>query len=293
LAALLGAVVFGGANTLMKSEATNYENDFAALMLQYSGVAIAAVVAMLIASLGFGQELFPVLDGPARAVLVGVGIVGFAGIAFLYQGFNHLPAGVVMIVANLMVFLAFFANVWLFGAEEQLSLVKIILAILYFVVIAQFLRGDESGKFVWRRQVVFPFLTAICRTIFFVGNTRFVKNAVMTPVQSVFSTELAVFAVALPRFFLTQKLPVKTMNSLFKKSHFLSFLAIGGGIILANFLFYFAYLDTPANLVNFVRLFSVVVTAILAWIFLKDSLSKRSIVLMSIALLLLVAFLFV
>jgi len=63
-------------------------------------------------------------------------------------------------------------------------------------------------------------------------------------------------------------------------------------LVASNFLFYYGYLDNPANIINFIRLFGVIVVAILSWKFLGDVLTRKQFVLMSLALLLLILFIF-
>lgn len=72
-------------------------------------------------------------------ILVVVGVIGFIGIAFLFKAFDHLNAGVTMIVAQTSVFMMFFVNIWLFAGAEKLGLIQIILSLVFFVIIAQFL----------------------------------------------------------------------------------------------------------------------------------------------------------
>ena len=77
-----------------------------------------------------------------RLIAAGIGIVGYAGIAFLFKAFDYLCTGVALIIANLSVFLMYFANLSLFPGTESLSLVKIIVAVVFFVIIAQFLKDQ-------------------------------------------------------------------------------------------------------------------------------------------------------
>ena len=140
--------------------------------------------------------------------------------------------------------------------------------------------------------MVYPLITAVCWTIFFVGNTWFVKNAIMTPVQSVFATESIIFIFALLGYALMHRRDFKPVRASYSHKILVPFAIIGAGNIAAAFLYYYGYLDNPANIINFVRLFGVVTTTILAWIFLKDRLTRRQIILMSIAFVLLILFIF-
>lgn len=63
---------------------------------------------------------------------------------------------------------------------------------------------------------------------------------------------------------------------------------------LCNFsmglLTYYAYQYAPANLVNIIKLFSIITTAIFGWWLLKEVLTKRELVLMVVATVLLIFF---
>jgi hypothetical protein len=96
----------------------------------------------------------------------------------------------------------YFANIWLFDASESLPWLQIVLGVVFFLIVAQFLWTRSScvgnrHKSCINHKALLPIGTAICWTIFFVGNTWFVKTNTMTPIQSVFATESAVFVFAL------------------------------------------------------------------------------------------------
>jgi drug/metabolite transporter (DMT)-like permease len=168
-----------------------------------------------------------------------------------------------------------------------------LLGILFFVVIAQFLRHQSgSKKIALDIKMLYPLVTAVCWTIFFVGNTWFVKNAIMTPVQSVFATESIILVFALLGYALMHKRDFKPVRASYSHKIIVPFAIIGSSNVASAFLYYYGYLENPANIINFVRLFGVVTTTILAWIFLKDRLTQRQIVLMSVAFVLLVLFIF-
>lgn len=167
------------------------------------------------------------------------------------------------------------------------------LGILFFIIIAQFLRQQSANKkFHLDIKMLYPLVTAVCWTIFFVGNTWFVKNAIMTPVQSVFATESIILVFAVLGYALLHKRNFKPVIQSYSSKILVPFAIIGSANVAAGFLYYYGYLDNPANIINFVRLFAVVTTTILAWIFLKDRLRQKQIVLMSIAFVLLILFIF-
>jgi len=282
----------------MKKVALRYKNDYTALFFQYISVAAFALAFVVGISSYMGVAIFPSLDLFQLGVLTIVAIFGFIGIVFLYKAYEHLCSWVALIVANLSVFLMYFANLYLFDASESLPLVQVILAILFFVVVSQFLWTKstcptvEEHKWWINWKILYPVWTAICWTVFFVGNTWFVKNSIMTPIQSVFATETSILVVVALFYSLKFKLDFSDLKKSFKKSDLVPFSLIGLGLVWGNFLFYYWYLENPANNINFIRLLSIVATSVFSRIFLKDYMSKKQIGLMTIALAILVVFIF-
>lgn len=60
----------------------------------------------------------------------------------MFKAFDYLGTGVALIIANLSVFLMYFVNLRLFPGTESLSLAKIIVAVIFFIIIAQFLKDQ-------------------------------------------------------------------------------------------------------------------------------------------------------
>lgn len=112
----------------------------------------------------------------------------------------------------------------------------------------------------------------------------------MTPVQSVFATESIILVFAVLGYALMHKRDFKPVRASYSHKILVPFAIIGASNVASAFLYYYGYLDNPANIVNFIRLFGVVTTTILAWIFLKDRLTPKQIILMGIAFVLLMLF---
>jgi drug/metabolite transporter (DMT)-like permease len=293
IAAMFGALLQWTANAAMKHVASTIPNSYIGLIWQYISMTIFAIIFVVVISLFNGTPILPSLDGQALLVLLLVWFFGYIGIYFLFKAFASISGGVALIIANISVFMMYFANLAIFEWSESLPFLQILLGILFFVVIAQFLRHQSgSKKFALDIKMLYPLVTAVCWTIFFVGNTWFVKNAIMTPVQSVFATESIILVFALLGYALMHKRDFKPVRASYSHKIIVPFAIIGSANVASAFLYYYGYLDNPANIINFVRLFGVVTTTILAWIFLKDRLTQRQIVLMSVAFVLLVLFIF-
>lgn len=296
IAAALLAVIFAGiSSTAMKRIANVFDNNYAWLVWQYVSMIIFAAVYMVVISHLAWWDLFPHFSSTSLVVLASVWLAGFVWIALLFEAFDHLNAGICLIIANLAVFLMYFANISLFESSESLPWFQIALGVVFFVIVAQFLWTQSScSTKVWEpcinKKALLPLGTAVCWTIFFVGNTWFIKNAVMNPVQSVFFTETAVAVVAFVRYVVRFGSRLSDLKQWLGWSSFGILALMGFCNVWANFLFYYGYLDNPANIINFIRLFAIIVTAIFSRIFFKDKLTQKQLYLMMVGFVVLVAF---
>lgn len=299
---LIWSISLGIAGATQKFLAEKYENHLA-LVIEYIGVVFFATLWLLIITHIDWTSIRPVRNIQNLLILLWVWIFGFIGILFLRKGFEKMSSWIVLVIANLAIFLMYFVNLYLFDGWENLPVIQIILAILFFIVIAQFLidkpihkknlniKKLNIKKIKINTAAIYPIVTAICRAIFFIGNTYFVKNKILRPVQSEFFSEWTILIIAIIVFLWKYKGKI----TIFKKvnpRHLPIFALWTATIVTGNFLLYYGYLDTPANIVNVIRLFSIIVTALLARIFLKDKLSKRNMILMGIAFVILILFVF-
>jgi len=307
---LIWIVLMGVSSTAQKFVAVKYEN-FLALVVQYLGMAIFAGIGVLIATQVQDISFRPERNATSLAVLAGTGIFGFIGILFLWKGFEKMNGWIVLVIANLAAFLMYFVNIYLFDANEKLGILQVIFAILFFIVISQFLiwksfirktikklfekktdKKQKISKKSWfNKAALYPMVTAFCWAIFGIWNTYFVKTGTLHPMQSVFFTEWTIFLISIFAFLRVYKAKISALKKI-KLKHLpifgLSTIMLVGG----NFMLYYAYLDTPANIVNVIRLFSIITTAVFARIVLKDKMNKRNIILMGIAFAVLLLFVF-
>lgn len=293
--ALLAVLFAGISSTAMKRIANVFDNNYAWLVWQYISMIIFAALYMLVISHLTGWGLFPDFSPLSLSILTLVWIAGFIGIALLFEAFDHLNVGICLIISNLAVFLMYFANISLFEASESLPRFQMVLGVIFFIIVAQFLWTQSScsvtpGVRCLNTKAILPLGTALCWTIFFVGNTWFVKNAVMNPVQSVFFSESAVGVVAFVRYVLKFRSRFSDLKQWLTWSSLWILALMAFCNVWANFLFYYGYLDNPANIINFIRLFAIIVAAALGRWFLHDKLTKKQIYLMLAAFAVLVLF---
>jgi len=130
----------------MKYLSTNIKNNDTALVGQYVSIIFFALIVSAVIARQQGTEILPSLSGQAWLILLATGVIGFGAILCLFKAFKKINGGVGLIVANTAVFFMYFANISIFGGAEKLPLPQIILAIVYFIIIAQFLRTGSADK---------------------------------------------------------------------------------------------------------------------------------------------------
>lgn len=111
--------------------------------------------------------------------------------------------------------------------------------------------------------------------MFFGGVTWFVKQDILTPLQSVLFSEVPVAVVLLVYAFVRRYSRTSILSS-YQNIH-IHVVAIVASVFLVagNLLVYMAYLHSPANIVNVVKLGSVIVTAAGATWLLKDAMDFK------------------
>ena len=115
----------------------------------------------------------------------------------------------------------------------------------------------------------------------------------MTPIHSMFVTETMILLVALVRYMIKKPNALKIIRTSIRSKHALIFGVIGLTNVAFATLTYVGYQTNPANLINFIKLFSIVTASVLSRIFLKDYLTKKQVILLISAFILLIVFLFV
>lgn len=295
IAAIGGAIFSGASNTGMKYLTSNFKNNDTALVGQYVSIVFFALIVSALIARSQGTQILPTLSGQALLILLATGVIGFGAIFCLFKAFKKVNGGVWLIVANTAVFFMYFVNIYIFGGAEKLPLPQIILAIIYFIIIAQFLRtwsADSKGKHTINRHILYALGTAVGWTVYFVANTRFVKTDTLTPIQSVLATESSVAIVAWIRYLITHKMNLTDIKQSYKIKHIVPLIVVGLGIVWGTFLFYYGYQDNPANIINFIRLLGIVAATIFGRFFLKDSLTHKQLILMIAGFIVLIAFIF-
>jgi len=290
--------VFGWvSNMLMKKVSKEFPDNYLALVFQYIAMAIVALILGWLWAFYHGTAYIPSLSAIQWILVVGVWIVGYIGILFLFRWYDYLCGGVALVIANLATFLMYFINLALYPGQEAFSIEKILLAIIFFIIIAQFLLDQGScpinHRNIINKYTLYPLGTAVCWAAYYVGNSYFIKSWMMSPVQVGMITESLILVFALIWFaamrWLTKGLfDIKKNMNKDKLSFFLIWLFN----VVSVYLVYYWYQTNAANIVNVLKLFTIPFAAIFCRVFLKDRLTKKQTILLVIGFLSMVWFLY-
>ncbi len=293
---ILSTIFWWTANMLMKKASTSYADNYLALVFQYIAMASIALSFWAVRALYQGEPFLPMLSLVERVMVLWVWVIWYAGIALLFKAYDRLCGWVALVIANLATFIMYFMNLALYPWQESFSIGKIIVALLFFAIIAQFLLDQGAcpidRKSIVNKAALYPLWTAVCWALYFVGNSYFIKSWMMSPIQSGMLTETMILVVAVIRYMIIRGWKTITAQQCMWKNRLL-FMWIWLLNIVSVYLTYYGYLTIQANTVNVIRLFSIPVASIMCWIFLKDQLTKKQTLLLVGAFVMMILFLFV
>lgn len=286
---LLGAIN----NILRKKTALNIDTTLA-LVYQYFWICVSAIIIGIIYAMRNHVNFLPNLTVIQWLGVLSIGIVWYLGIVFFVYALKKEPAWVVSMVANISVFMMFATNRYLFPQTESLSLIKIGVSIIFFIIVAWFMFASDHqihlNTSLLNKNLLYPIATALCWTYFFVANNYIVKHDLLDPIQTVRVTETAVGICALIWYLIRWG----NRNQLIQKryqcgqSWVMVWLGVSGA--LSGVFFYLAYSTISANIVNVIRLFMIIITSVLSRWRLKDYMNRKQIILLIIGMIALIIF---
>lgn len=287
--AFIATILWWLSGTFQKKVANKFKNHLW-LVYQYLLVSFFAILWGFIISYINGITMFPSLNIGNILIIIAAGIIWYLGIYLLWKWYRHINVWIAIIVANLYVFLLYFANTYLFGTTENLYLFQIVIAVWFFVIISLFLIQKEGKKkFKINKYILYPIGTSICWATYFLTNTYFVKENILTPFQSLYFTETSLFIVSLIVYLIIYRFNIKPLLGT-KIKNLWPYLISSTSLVWGLLLLYYAYKHSPANIVNVIMVFQIVTASIFGFFILKDKMSKRNLNLMIIAAILLILF---
>lgn len=208
-----------------------------------------------------------------------------------------MHGGVVYVIGSVGAFVMYFINIRLFPGIETLSALKIALAVLFFLILVQFIikrdEWDLKDKHFINKYTIYVIVAALCGAYYVTGSNYLLKTEAISPVHALAFTEIIMLIMAIGRYFAADKGSIAWLRKNITRRDALIFMTIGLCGATAGALQYYAYQTNPANLINFVKMFSLITTSTLCWIFLGDKLTKKQVLLMVVAIIVLVSFLLV
>jgi len=297
LTALIGSLLSGITVTAEKKLSTIYKDKHVALVYKYIFVTFFALFFLVGFSATSGMVFLPYMDLSAWLVLLLVGSVAYLWTFWAYKAFEKMCWAIVLIIIKLNVFLVYFVNIYLFNWPEALPWPQIVLAIIFFLIIAQFILQKRSKKTRKLKNInknaLYPLGVALCAVVFNAGTAWFVKSWTLSPIQTAFATETILLPLAVISYLILSSWSIKKLRKSWKPSGLFPLIVLWTMIPFSAFMFYYAFVENPANVVIFIALLAIVFTWIFGWIFLKDYLTKKQICLIIAAFAVLTLFVFV
>lgn len=280
LLAFLSVLAMSGTNIVDKVISKTPDKSFS-LIVRY---AVSLLLLGGISSL-FIQEIPSVY---IILALMWVWILNYLVNVLMYKWLWQIHTWVFFIIGYLYLIFLFFVNIFLFWSDEILSIEKILFWIWFIISVFSiiYLTG-ENHRVSWYSGYIFALLCAIGWTISFGISAYMIKVLHIHPVTVLFFEILGAFIFGIGAFFLQRK---NHTGRSYGKSDFLA--PALAGLFLSTWLvlFLLAYRYLPANIVNIISLFDLVVTCFFGYFFLKEKLSKGVLWLGLLGFLLLIAF---
>lgn len=281
-------------NTLRKKTVIHVDTNLI-LVYQYVWIVIWSLGMWLIYAQYNNSNFLPSIDIMQWIFIISISIIGYIGIMFFVKALQHAAGGIVSLIANTSVFLMFLLNRYLFPQKESISIFKIILSIMFFMVVWMFLlkewHGDNAKSPIINKYLLYPIWTSLCRAYFFVSNNYLIQYHILDPIQTVRVTEVWVMICATIYYFL-KWWTVSKIKSYCKEWISTNIILLWLTSMLSWVFFYLWYQEISANIVNTIRLSTIILTAFFCRLLLWDKISTKQIVLLCIWMFILIIFMF-
>lgn len=285
--AIFGSLFLSAANVVGKYISVNF-GICKSLFVQYFLTALFWVILFMI----FGNIGFEV-NSYSISLLLLIGLSGYLWIRSLLKAMINNNAGIVSIIAYLYIFTSYFVNIWLIGWVEKFSITKLILGIIYFIVTSLLIIEKwEDQKIKINKSILLSFVTVISWTAFFCLNNYMIKTKILDPLQMIAYTEIFIFIFSFIAYIWEVLVTKKNVinDLILTKKQSISYFLLAFFTFFWALLYFYGYQFSAGNIVNFVNLSSVIFTALIAWIFLKEKLNKKQMTTMIFAIAILVLF---
>lgn len=274
--------IIWGINALCtKRLSARFSDSSHALVYQYISIILFSLLLNGCYSIMMNTSFLPSLDRSQRGIIILLWGIGYLGIFTLYRAFHTISTGMALVIAYMSTILMYITNVILFGNGESLSLWWIVCGSIFVVILSLFLFSSQDKKTTsltttssWS-GIMFASITAICWTIYFSGNTYFIKSEWMYPMQSLLIGESSVALFALLNYIIRYRSRRRSQLQQYNHIDVYRILLLWFSLAFSTALYYIGYQHISANIVNVIKLFSIVVGSLLTRKLLGDHLTKR------------------
>lgn len=283
--------------TLQKKESMHYQDRCLALVYQYSFVVFWSFIFIGVYLYQSGSSFIPNLTTTERLLIVSMCVIWFIATNLMFTAYRHLNGGVAYILGSVGVFVMYFVNMQLFPWLEALSPIKIAMAVLFFLILVQFIvkrnEWDLKDHHFVNKYTLYAIGASLCWAYFTTTNNYILKTADISPFHILLFVEVITLVLALGWYFACDKGSINGLRKNITRRDSMVFMTIGICWAIAWSIQYYAYQTNPANLINFIKLFSLITTSVLCRLFLNDKLTKKQVCLMGCALAVLITFMLV
>lgn len=236
------------------------------------------------------------ISNSAFIYLLFLWIIWYIGIWSFIKAFSNVNTWIVLLIANVYVFVSYFINNYILWLSDFFSVNKSILWLLFFLLIWFFLfERNINWKVSINKFIILPIITAFCWGIYWSLNAFLIKEHIFTPFQLTFYWEFSIFLLSIVIYLL--KILFQKSNELFFSSLslkvYLTYFCWGFFTFFGGVLLNVAYKLTSANVVNFINLFWIVLATILSYFLFNDKITFKQFILMLSSFVLLILFVFI
>ncbi len=207
-----------------------------------------------------------------------------------YLAMKHINNWIVLVIANLYVFWSYFLNNYLIWDIEKFSWVKIIISLLFFIIITFFIfERNKENELKFNSKIIYALVTAFCWVIYSSYRNYTVKAWIFSPFQWMFYSQLFVGIIAFISF-LIKSIIDKKIDVAIELKQIISYIWVSIFMFIWSICFFLWYKSIWWNYVNIIALIQIPFLTLFSFIFLKDTLTKKQIITILSAVLVLILF---
>lgn len=282
LEALLWAILLSVSNTFTKSVSVKFD-IFKSIAFQNGILIVITFFVVLYLDL-LDINLLHIL--PYLAI---IWITWFIWTYLYYISLKYINAWIVITIANLYIFWSYFLNAAIVWEQELLSWGKILLSITFFILTTIFVLERNNNKHIsLNKKMLYPLWTAVCWIFYSSYRNYLVKETGISVLQWMFYSQSSLWLFAIISYVI-QLIRKKTDINI-KTDQILSYSWVSIFMFLWTIFIFQWYARISWNLVNIIALSQIPILSVMSYMFLKDRLTRKQVIIISLMLINLILF---